>query len=378
MAMAGGGGLNRSSSRGQLPPQELLDDLCSRFLLNVPKEELESFERILFLLEQAHWFYEDNSVEHNPNLKSLSFKDFTSLMFKSCTALRPYIAHLDDIYKDFNNYKFRVPVSGAIILDDTYERCLLVKGWKAGASWSFPRGKRNKDEEDHTCAVREVLEETGCDVSSLLNLDDCLEVSIGQQRVRLYIITGVKRDTVFAPQTKKEISEISWHRIDDLLPASDDAVSRGVNGIKLYMVAPFLTKLKAWIATHPPPQYQKSEASAKGFFCSLVYPFRITQVNCSLNNPQTKFALTVLLNRCRTYSLFSYTFVYKCMLTRHWAVTVWKAKNSSSGGTPVENPVARAGSDAQHIDNRPGRSFRNFRFDTASILQSMEASFLRT
>ncbi|XP_008653714.1 uncharacterized protein [Zea mays] len=156
MTMAGGGGLNRSSSRGQLLPQELLDDLCSRFLLNVPKEELESFERILFLLEQAHWFYEDNSVEHNPNLKSLSFKDFTSLMFKSCTALRPYIAHLDDIYKDFNNYKFRVPVSGAIILDDTYERCLLVKGWKAGASWSFPRGKRNKDEEDHTCAVREV------------------------------------------------------------------------------------------------------------------------------------------------------------------------------------------------------------------------------
>ncbi|CAN6323453.1 unnamed protein product [Urochloa humidicola] len=322
MAMAGGGGLSRSTSRGQLPPQELLDDLCSRFLLNVPKEELESFERILFLLEQAHWFYEDNSVEHNPNLKSLSFKDFTSLMFKSCTALRPYIAHLDDIYKDFNNYKFRVPVSGAIILDDTYERCLLVKGWKAGASWSFPRGKRNKDEEDHTCAVREVLEETGCDVSSLLNLDDCLEVSIGQQRVRLYIITGVKRDTVFAPQTKKEISEISWHRIDDLLPASDDAVSRGVNGMKLYMVAPFLTKLKAWIATHPPPLYQKSEASAK--------------------------------------------------------VTVWKAKNSSSGGTPVENPVARAGSDVQHVGNRPGRSFRNFRFDTASILQSMEASFLRT
>ncbi|CAL5376754.1 unnamed protein product [Camellia sinensis] len=32
--------------------------------------------------------------------------------------------------------------------------CLLVKGWK-GTSWSFPRGKKNKDEEDHACAVRE-------------------------------------------------------------------------------------------------------------------------------------------------------------------------------------------------------------------------------
>jgi hypothetical protein len=37
----------------------------------VPKEELESFEQIMFLLEQAHWFYEDTSVEHNPNLKFL-------------------------------------------------------------------------------------------------------------------------------------------------------------------------------------------------------------------------------------------------------------------------------------------------------------------
>ncbi|KAG8072827.1 hypothetical protein GUJ93_ZPchr0006g44719 [Zizania palustris] len=324
-AMAGGGGLNRSSSRGQLPPQELLDDLCSRFVLNVPKEDLESFERILFLLEQAHWFYEDNSVEHNPSLKSLSFKDFTSLMFNSCAALRPYRAHLDDIYKDFTHYKFRVPVAGAIILDNTYEKCLLVKGWKSSASWSFPRGKRSKDEEDHTCAVREVLEETGCDVSKLLKLEDYIEVSIGQQRVRLYIITGVKGDTVFAPQTKKEISEISWHRIDELLPASDDAISRGVNGLKLYMVAPFLQGLKAWISTHRLPINQKSDTSARG--------------------------------------------------------TVWKAKNSSSGVVPVENNpvITRAASDPQTVvDNRPGRSFRNFRFDTASILQSMEASFLRT
>jgi len=52
---------------------------CSRFVLNVPKEDLQSFERILFLVEYAHWFYEDNSVENNPSLKSLSLKEFTSL-----------------------------------------------------------------------------------------------------------------------------------------------------------------------------------------------------------------------------------------------------------------------------------------------------------
>ncbi|KAG1361543.1 mRNA-decapping enzyme subunit 2 [Cocos nucifera] len=229
-------GLNRSSSnpmRNLLPPQELLDDLCS------------------------------------------------------CAALRPYIAHIDDIYKDFTSYKFRVPVTGAIILDETYER---------------------------------VLEETGFDVSNFLKMDDYIEVVIGQQRVRLYIITGVKEDTVFAPLTKKEISEISWHRLDELQPAGDDAISRGMNGLKLYMVAPFLTALKAWIASHPPPTSQKSDASARG-------------------------------------------------------TCVWKAKNNSGGQMTTENPLIRVGSESHNADTAPGKSFRNFRFDTDSIIQSIKAAF---
>ena len=51
-----------------------------------------------------------------------------------------------------------------------------------------------------------MLEETGFDVSNLLNKDDYIEEMFGQQRVRLYIIAGVKDDTAFAPLTKKEIS----------------------------------------------------------------------------------------------------------------------------------------------------------------------------
>ncbi|XP_078427888.1 decapping 2 [Wolffia australiana] len=315
-------GLPRSSSapsRNNVPPpQELLDDLCSRFVLNVPKEDLESFERILFLVEQAHWFYEDNCVEQNPTLKSLSLREFTSLMFHSCAALRPYIAHIDDIYKDFTSYKYRVPVTGAIILDESYHRCLLVKGWKPGSSWSFPRGKKNKDEADHTCAIREVLEETGFDISQVLNMDDHVEVVVGQQRVRLYIIPGVKEDTTFAPLTKKEISEISWFRIDDLLPASDDTSSRGGNGLKLYMVGPFIAQLKKWISVHPPPAKSKrSETPARG-------------------------------------------------------ATVWKAKSGGVAGSDGALPRASSGPQPT-VDSRPGRSFRNFRLDAARILGVFDA-----
>lgn len=316
--------IHRSSSatlKNGNPPQELLDDLCSRFVLNVPKEDQQSFERILFLVEYAHWFYEDNSVEKNPSLKSFNLKEFTSLLFNSCDVLRPYVAHIDDIFKDFTSYKVRVPVTGAIILDETFERCLLVKGWK-GTSWSFPRGKKNKDEEDHMCAIREVQEETGFDVSKLLNQDEYIEEIFGQQRVRLYIIAGVKDDTAFAPLTKKEISEISWHRLDDLQPVSGDVISRGLSGVKLYMVAPFLLSLKSWISAHQPPIAPKFDAPAKGF-------------------------------------------------------CVWKAKNSSTGSSTMiaENQATKPVSDVHPPDTGPGRSFRNFRFDTTAILKAMDSAF---
>ncbi|XP_038992162.1 mRNA-decapping enzyme subunit 2-like [Hibiscus syriacus] len=317
-------GLHRSSSaplKNGLPPQELLDDLCSRFVLNVPKEDQQSFERILFLVEYAHWFYEDNTVEKNPSLKSLSLKEFTSLLFNNCDVLRPYVAHVDDIFKDFTDYKVRVPVTGAIILDETYERCILVKGWK-GTSWSFPRGKKNKDEEDHACAIREVLEETGFDVSALLNKDEYIEVIFGQQRVRLYVIAGVKDDTAFAPLTKKEISEIAWHRLDDLQPATNEVISRGITGLKLYMVAPFLASLKSWISKHPSPLPPRPDLPLKG-------------------------------------------------------VSIWKAKNTSVGSNSMigESQSNKLPSEAKPPDTGPGKSFRNFKFDTAAILRALEGSF---
>ncbi|CAM6091250.1 unnamed protein product [Calypogeia fissa] len=322
---------SQRSQRATLPSQELLDDLCSRFVLNAPEEELQSFERILFLVEQAHWFYEDNTMEQNASLKSLNLRDFTSLMFQSCAALRPYIAHIDDIYKDFTTYKIRVPVTGAIILDESFERCLLVKGWKPGASWSFPRGKKNKDEEDHNCAVREVWEETGFDISGLLQVEQYLEVVIGQQRMRLYIIPGVREDTSFVPQTKKEISEIAWHRVDELPVASNEqSHNRGPTGMKYFMVWPFVGSLKNWIHAHWAAAAPKTDSLSR-------------------------------------------------------ATSVWKVKPTggsssvSSAGPLVPPPAApllQPAPDlaylAHPVRETPGVSFRNFRFDRASVLQRLE------
>jgi len=138
----------------QLQLSHVLDDLCSRFIINLPEEELQSFERICFQIEAAHWFYEDFYREHDPKLPhAASLKVFARQMFEHCPLLRPYLAEhsIDEILASFAHYKTRVPVCGAILLNTTLDKCLLVKGWHSRSSWGFPKGKINKDEPEIDC-----------------------------------------------------------------------------------------------------------------------------------------------------------------------------------------------------------------------------------
>ncbi|MCJ1228085.1 mRNA-decapping enzyme subunit 2 [Toensbergia leucococca] len=147
---------------------------------------------------------------------------------------------------------------------------VLVKGWKKGANWSFPRGKINKDEKDLDCAIREVYEETGYDIKGAgLAEDDentkFIEVTMREQHMRLYVFRGVPMDTRFEPRTRKEISKIQWYNLSELptlKKQKHQQEGRGedlaVNANKFYMVAPFLVPLKKWIIQ------QKKQNVAKG------------------------------------------------------------------------------------------------------------------
>lgn len=97
------------------------------------------------------------------------------------------------------------------MLNEVMDSVVLVKGWKKNASWSFPRGKINKDEKDLDCAIREVYEETGFDLRSADLVKDeqemkFIEVTMREQHMRLYVFRGVPMDAYFEPRTRKEIS----------------------------------------------------------------------------------------------------------------------------------------------------------------------------
>ena len=66
--------------------------------------------------------------------------------------------------------------------------------------------------------------------------------STKQQSTRLYIIPGVPESTAFNPQTRKEISKIQWHPIEDLPTKFGQDNS-------FYNVVNFVKVLKQWIKT---------------------------------------------------------------------------------------------------------------------------------
>ncbi|CAK7223300.1 mRNA-decapping enzyme subunit 2 [Sporothrix bragantina] len=252
-----------------------LDDLCVRFIINLPQADLASMARICFQVEEAHWFYDDFIRPLDRSLPAMSLRIFCLAIFKRCPLLAPFPIETHIMaFEEFLKYKTSIPVRGAILLNEAMDMALLVKGWKKGANWSFPKGKINMDEDDLDCAVREVDEETGFDIRAAGLVPPpkdvkYIETTFRDQQIRLYVFRNVPMDTHFEPKTRKEIGGIQWYKIDDLPTyrkktngghghETDDPSHNSTNN-KFYMVAQFTGQLKKWIS-----QQRKKDAIRAG------------------------------------------------------------------------------------------------------------------
>ncbi len=124
-----------------------------------------------------------------------------------------------------------------------YKQVLLVQGFWSKSSWGFPKGKVNEGEDPARCAVREVLEETGFDISHLISVKEFLETTVNDQLTRLYIIPGVPQETKFIPRTRNEIRALQWFPIADLPNSKKDAMTKvrlGIGSASFFMVFPFV------------------------------------------------------------------------------------------------------------------------------------------
>lgn len=257
-----------------LQQEDALEDVHTRFILNLPDEELLTADRIFFQLEQAWWFYDDFYCDANPSLERYSsLKPFAKKMFAVSPLLWQKLGEFDTLWAEFMSYKTAISTYGTALLNKDCTKIVLCQNYK-GTSWTIPSGKVNQGETGIQAGARETYEETGFDPEGQrgaakqlkqaaqekakeqgIQWDDgnnetfekflgwntlresdklvYVEEGTGKQRT-CYICRGVPETFPFEPVARKEVSLISWHDLGNLPK-------------KTYSVLPFLKDLKRWI-----------------------------------------------------------------------------------------------------------------------------------
>lgn len=165
----------------------------------------ESIIENMNLLQKSHWIYQD-TIMKKKNLPSITFKDFIFVY-------QPRIPRneIDNLVKIFNKYKKNLAICGAIMLNENKTKLLLVRN--SGTDiWSYPKGKKEPQENEELCVTREVLEETNYNISEKFRPENKIKV----RKAIFFIIENVPEDALFVPWNCAEISEVRWFKIEEL------------------------------------------------------------------------------------------------------------------------------------------------------------------
>ena len=134
--------------------------------------------------------------------------------------------------ENFNSLKRGIIIKN----NDFYDLSTLIKesekyeSWEE-PEWGFPKGRRNYQENDYSCALREFTEETGYDSRVLINLHNILpfdEIFTGsnyKSYKHKYYIAHINDDNITENNKfqNSEVSKIQWKTYED-----------GINSIRTY------------------------------------------------------------------------------------------------------------------------------------------------
>ncbi|KAI5188623.1 mRNA-decapping enzyme subunit 2 [Nematocida sp. AWRm77] len=187
---------------------DTLNDLSGRFLLNLLPMEMNNPERLMFHVEEAHWFYEDY-YKRKHNLPSMTLKTFSVYILKHIGYPAGNLKLQED-YKRFIKYKKSVPVFGGVIFNSRMTKILMVQGYGKYQTYTFPRGKISRGENELECALREVNEEIGYSAEKKMLKSVCIDLSTNSKESKLFAVLNVPEHTKFETQTRGEIKSISW------------------------------------------------------------------------------------------------------------------------------------------------------------------------
>lgn len=363
---------NNGSSSKHFIPKDILNDLCTRFIINLPAEDRGNLVRICFQIEVAHWFYLDYYCTNDAyKVENCSLRQFAAHVFQHVPELREHTEGLDAVLDNWRQYKLSVPTYGAILLDTDLTHVLLVQSYWTKASWGFPKGKVNESEHPSLCAAREVLEETGFDISNMVNRNEFIQLMIHDQPIRLYIVHNIPRDTQFNPRTRNEIKACEWFPIADLPSSKKDMtpkIKMGVSPNSFFMVMPFVKKIRRWIAEKNPKVFVNSARRVRHKSLSDIESPKIknkvsqgSEKQISQSNPKQK---------CNTVKSTPVNKKEK----KHSKRQLFTPQNLSSKSLHTELQPLDQDYDDEYLNliNYISPCWENFKFDRAAILASFD------
>lgn len=232
---------------------QVIKQLTWKFLVPVFEKEVFTTIELMQAMEKAWWCYMDVHYDANPDkLPKMTFQYAVKKLMDNIKANYPKSLakfpelNVNKMYVEYKRYMVLTPSNGCIILSRDLNHCIVVKSFNKNL-WNFPKGKMNPGETEGQCAIREVYEEIGLDVSELIDTSNFIEhVSKEGKRIKLFIIPYVdKNTTVLKCNTQKEIGDIKWIPIYSI-PFHWHKVSKFNRHI--WPLTRFERSLRTWIA----------------------------------------------------------------------------------------------------------------------------------
>jgi 8-oxo-dGTP pyrophosphatase MutT (NUDIX family) len=145
----------------------------------------------------------------------------------------------NDINKVLNAFKKELKLilaAGGFVHSDEHVLLIFRKG-----KWDLPKGKADKGEDLETCAIREIIEETGLDhVKSEMPL--CITYHTYHEhgahilKESHWYLMNATKNQVLVPQKEEDIEKCEWVPFNNLSPYLDnthtsiiDVVKEGIN-----------------------------------------------------------------------------------------------------------------------------------------------------
>ena len=161
-------------------------------------------------IEQGHWDYIDNYSSKNRRLyPKLNFYQYLIKMMNACDI---DIYNAKQYCRAYDKYKKSIPTGGAAIV---YQDMILLVKIYGGHVFSMPKGKSEKGETIKQTAIREIQEETGLDLKSIIMDGNLDELYI--HKTMFYVVQSDFKIRSFSGYNNNEVCDIQWFNKTEIL-----------------------------------------------------------------------------------------------------------------------------------------------------------------